>query len=63
MVEKPKRVWWKIIVGGVLVLVMANNLPLYLGGSTQANTGLALSALAIFGGLYLIYRGAYPPNI
>ena len=58
-----KKVMWKIVVGVILVLVMGSNLPLYLGGSTQANAGLAMSALAILGGLYLIYRGLYPPNI
>ena len=61
MVE-PKRVIWKIVVGIILVLVMASNLPLYLGGSTQANAGLAMSTVAIIGGLYLIYRGLYPHN-
>ena len=55
-----KRVTWKIIVGAILVLVMGSNLPMYMGGSTQANTGLALSVIAILGGLYLIYRGLYP---
>lgn len=54
------RVWWKVVVGGILVLATAMNLPLYFGGSTQANTGLTLSILAIFGGLYLIYRGLFP---
>ncbi|MGB7207712.1 MAG: hypothetical protein WBD27_03540 [Pyrinomonadaceae bacterium] len=61
MVE-PKRTVWKIIVGIILVLVMGSNLPLYLGGSTQANAGLAMSIVAIVGGLYLIYRGLYPLN-
>lgn len=56
----PKRVLWKIIVGAILVLVTANNLPMYFGGSTQANAGLAMSVLMTFGGLYLIYRGLYP---
>ena len=59
---EQNRVTWKIVVGIILVLVMGSNLPMYLGGSTQANTGLALSLLVIFGGLYLIYRGLYPPN-
>ena len=51
---------WKIIVGGILVVVSVANLPLYLGGSPQANGGLAMSILAIAGGLYLVYRGFYP---
>jgi hypothetical protein len=58
--NEPKRVVWKIVVGIILVLVMGSNLPMYLGGSTQANAGLAMSILAIGGGLYLIYRGLYP---
>lgn len=61
-INGPKRVTWKIIVGALIVLVMMSNLPLYLGGGTQANTGLALSVLAILGGLYLVYRGFYPTN-
>jgi hypothetical protein len=55
-----KRVIWKIVVGAVLVLITAGDLPLYMNGSTQANASLAISALVIFGGLYLIYRGLYP---
>lgn len=55
-----KRVTWKIVTGAIIVLIMGNNLPLYLNGSTQANTGLALTVLAIVGGLYLIYSGLYP---
>lgn len=58
----PKRVTWKIVVGAILVLITGSNLHLYQGGSTQANTGLELSIVAIIGGLYLIYRGLYPPN-
>ena len=58
--NEPQKVLWKIVVGAILVLLMAGNLPMYLGGSTQANTGLALSLLVIFGGFYLIYRGLYP---
>ncbi len=56
----PKRIIWKIVVGVILVVISVMNLPLYLNGSTQANTGLALSFLAIIGGLYLVYRGLYP---
>lgn len=55
-----KKVLWKIIVGAVVVLISAGNLPLYMNGSTQSNTGLALSALMMFGGFYLIYRGLVP---
>ena len=55
-----KRITWKIVVGGILVVVSVVNLPLYLNGSTQANAGLAMSILAIFGGFYLVYRGFYP---
>jgi hypothetical protein len=54
------RVVWKIVVGAVLVLIAGSNLPLYINGSTQANAGLAMSMLAIGGGLYLVYRGLYP---
>lgn len=59
---QQKRVTWKIIFGGMIVFVAVSNLPLYTGGSTQANTGLAMSCLAILGGLYLIYRGLYSPK-
>jgi hypothetical protein len=55
-------VLWKVIVGAILIVIMAVNLPLYMNGSTEANAGLALSCLVIFGGLYLIYRGLYPTN-
>jgi hypothetical protein len=55
-----KRIVWKIVVGAFLILVSVGNLPLYTNGSTQANTGLALSILTICGGFYLIYRGIYP---
>jgi len=55
-----QRVVWKIVVGAVLVLISASNLPLYMNGSTQANAGLAMSMLMILGGLYLAYRGLYP---
>ena len=58
-----KRVIWKIVVGAALVLIAANNLPMAMNGTTQGNAGLAMSALAIVGGLYLIYRGLYPPDI
>ena len=60
MMERPKRVTWKIVVGCILLFVAANNLSLYQGGSTQANAGIAMSAVAIIGGLWLIYRGLYP---
>ncbi len=60
---EQKRVLWKIVVGAIIVFIMAGNLPLYMGRSTQANTGLAISCLAIIGGLYLIYRGLYPPKM
>lgn len=59
---EPKRIIWKIVVGAILVVVSVANLPLYMNGSTQANTGLALSILAILGGLYLVYRGFYPKS-
>ena len=59
---KPKKIVWKIVVGIILILVCGNNIPMYMNGSTQANAGLAMTAIAIFGGLYLIYRGLYPPN-
>jgi len=62
MVEH-KRVIWKIVVGIILILVSGSNIPLYMNGSTQANAGLAMSAIAIFGGLYLLYRGLYPSNL
>ena len=55
-----KKVLWKIVVGAFLVLVTVPNVSMYMNGSTQANAGLAMSAVAIFGGLYLIYRGMYP---
>jgi hypothetical protein len=55
-------VLWKVMVGAILLAVMAVNLPFYMSGSTEANTGLAVSGLVIFGGLYLIYRGVYPVN-
>lgn len=58
----PQRTIWKIVVGAILVVVSVSNLPLYLNGSTQANAGLALSILAILGGLYLVYRGFYPSS-
>ena len=51
---------WKIVVGAILVVVSVANLPLYMNGSTQANAGLAVSFLMIFGGFYLVYRGIYP---
>ena len=51
---------WKVIVGAILVVISAVNLPLYMNGSTEANAGLAVSFLVIFGGLYLLYRGIYP---
>ena len=51
---------WKVIVGAILVVISAINLPLYMNGSTEANAGLAVSFLVIFGGLYLLYRGIYP---
>lgn len=57
--ESNKKIW-KIVVGAILVFVSISNLPLYFGGSTQANTGLVLSGVAFIGGLYLIYRGFYP---
>ena len=59
---KPKRVVWKIVVGIVLILAFGANVPLYMNGSTQANAGLAMSAIVIFGGFYLLYRGLYPPK-
>lgn len=55
-----KRTIWKIVVGAILVAMSVTNLPLYMNGSTQANAGLAMSILAICGGLYLVYRGFYP---
>ena len=55
-------VLWKVMVGAILLAVMVVNLPFYMSGSTEANTGLAVSGLVIFGGLYLIYRGVYPVN-
>ena len=58
--NEPNRVWWKIVVGAIIVLIQVANLPLYLGGGTQANTGLALSILLMIGGFYLVYRGFYP---
>lgn len=56
---ESKRKIWKIVVGGILVFVSVSNLPLYSGGSTQANTGLALSGITFIGGLYLIYSGFF----
>ena len=50
------------MVGAILLAVMVVSLPFYMSGSTEANTGLAVSGLVIFGGLYLIYRGVYPVN-
>ena len=55
-------VLWKVMVGAILFAIMVVNLPFYMSGSTEANTGLAVSGLVIFGGLYLIYRGVYPVN-
>ncbi|MCU1288008.1 MAG: hypothetical protein JWN60_237 [Acidobacteria bacterium] len=57
---KPKRVVWKIVVGIVLILLFGNNIPMYMSGSTQANAALATNAIAIFGSMYLLYRGLYP---
>jgi hypothetical protein len=57
---QEKRNLWKILVGAILVVVTTNTLPLYLGGGTQANTGLAISLVAIVVGLYLIYTGFFP---
>lgn len=59
---KPKRIVWKIVVGIILILVSGGNVPLYMNGSTQANAGLAMSAIVIFGGFYLLYKGLYPFN-
>ncbi len=59
---KPKRIVWKIVIGIIVILAFGNNIPMYMSGSPQANAGLAMSAIAIFGGLYLLYRGLYPPN-
>jgi hypothetical protein len=53
-------VLWKIIVGGILILISVGNLPMYLKNSVQAMTGLALSILLIFVGFWLVYRGFYP---
>ena len=58
--SKPERVIWKIVVGAVLVVVSISNIGLYTNGSTQANAALAMTALMIFGGCYLIYKGLYP---
>ena len=55
-------VLWKVMVGAIFLAVMVVSLPFYMSGSTEANTGLAVSGLVIFGGLYLIYRGVYPVN-
>lgn len=57
---QPSRIIWKIVVGAILVLVTASNVPMYLNGSAQANGALAMSVLMICGGFYLIYRGLYP---
>ncbi len=59
---KQQRVIWKIVVGIILVLTFGINVPMYMNGSTQANAALATTALAIFGGMYLVYRGLYPSN-
>ena len=57
-----KKGLWQIIYGAIIVVLMANILPMFLGGSTQAKAGLAMSFLAIIFGLYLIYRGFYPKS-
>jgi len=58
-----KKVLWKIVVGAFLVLVTVRNRWMYMNGLTQANAGPAMSAVAIFGGLCLIFRGMYPGQI
>ena len=59
-IMERKKVIWKIVVGVILVLAFGANIPMYMNGSTQANAGLAMSFIAIIGGLYLIYKGLYP---
>lgn len=50
----------KIVIGLLLVLVFAANIPRYMNGSSQANMALVFTAIFILGGFYLLYKGLYP---
>jgi len=55
--DVSKKGFWEILTGVILVVTLANVIPMFLGGSTQAMVVLAVCFLAIIVGFYLIYRG------
>ena len=59
---KSKRNLVKIIIGIILILAFGVNIPMYMSGSGEANAALATSLIAVVVGIYLLYRGLYPPS-
>lgn len=64
-----RMVWWKIVVGAVLVLVSTRSL-LYPGSrtlqpdnETQAGAMLFVDLVFLFLGVWLIYRGMKPKTM